>query len=236
MNIPFSLFPFGLFCKIIGIMSFIQENIGLFSEICKCIAMEFGRNCEVVLHDLTLPYGNTIVAIFNGHVTNRKVGDGGTNAGLELLRSTTAPEDQYNFINKTDNGRILRSSSKYICIGGKAVGSICINWDITDLLSIHNAVDSIVFNDNPLTIGTEIFSGNIDTTLDLMMQRELTKTGKDISQLTKDEKSQIVNNLDKMGAFLIKKSVERVAEFLDISRFTIYNYLNAKDKKATIDN
>ena len=69
-----------------------------------------------------------------------------------------------------------------------------------------------------------------------MMQRELIKTGKDISQLTKDEKSQIVNNLDKMGAFLIKKSVERVAEFLDISRFTIYNYLNAKDKKATIDN
>ena len=45
-----------------------------------------------------------------------------------------------------------------------------------------------------------------------------------------------MNNLDKMGAFLIKKSVERVAEFLDISRFTIYNYLNAKDKKATIDN
>ena len=193
--------------------------------------MEFGKNCEVVLHDLTRPYGNTIVAIFNGHVTNRKIGDGGTNAGLELLRGSTAPADQYNIINKTDDGRILRSSSKYICIEGQAVGSICINWDITDLLSIHNTIDSIVFNNNSLTIGTEIFSGNIYTTLDLMMQRELIKTGKDVHQLTKNEKSQIVNNLDKMGAFLIKKSAERVAEFLDISRFTIYNYLNAKEKE-----
>ena len=37
---------------------------------------------------------------------------------------------------------------------------------------------------------------------------------------------EIVKYLDEKGAFLIKKSAERVAEYLDISRFTVYNYLN----------
>ena len=36
----------------------------------------------------------------------------------------------------------------------------------------------------------------------------------------------VVRYLDEKGVFLIKKSAERVAEFLDISRFTVYNYLN----------
>ena len=65
-------------------MGYVSDNINLLSDIAKCIAMQFGENCEVVLHDLTLPYNKTIVAIWNGHVTGRKVGDGGTNAGLEI--------------------------------------------------------------------------------------------------------------------------------------------------------
>lgn len=223
-------------CNIIYHMSFIQDNIELFSEICECIAKEFGSNCEVVLHDLTRPYDNTIVAIYNGHVTNRKVGDGGTNTGLELLKGMKEPADQYNYLNKTADGRMLKSSSKYICKDGKLVGSLCINWDITDLLSFQKTLDSIVLGDNDVSIGNEIFSGNIDTTLNLMMKSELAKTGKEVGELTKDEKSQIVNNLEKKGAFLIKKSVERVAEFLDISRFTIYNYLNSnKEEKKDVE-
>ena len=36
--------------------------------------------------------------------------------------------------------------------------------------------------------------------------------------------------LDERGAFLIKKSVEQVAERLGVSRFTIYNYLDQANR------
>lgn len=48
---------------------------------------------------------------------------------------------------------------------------------------------------------------------------------KPVEELSKDEKIQIVNDLDKKGFFLVKKSTEKLADFLGLSRFTIYNYL-----------
>ena len=59
-------------------MSFISENFKMLCEIGECIAKQFGKDCEVVLHDLTRSYDNTIVAIWNGHVTGREVGGGRT--------------------------------------------------------------------------------------------------------------------------------------------------------------
>ena len=46
-------------------MGFVSDNLKMLSDISDIIAMEFGQNCEVVLHDLTLPYNKTIVAIWN---------------------------------------------------------------------------------------------------------------------------------------------------------------------------
>ena len=39
------------------------------------IAAQFGSSCEGVIHDLKLHPDHSIVAIFNGHVSGRKVGD-----------------------------------------------------------------------------------------------------------------------------------------------------------------
>lgn len=39
----------------------------------------------------------------------------------------------------------------------------------------------------------------------------------------------MVKTLDAKGAFLIKKSIDRVADYLGISRFTVYNYLNQEE-------
>ena len=47
-----------------------------------------------------------------------------------------------------------------------------------------------------------------------------------LAMLTKEDKVAVVRYLDEKGAFLIKKSAEKVADFLGISRFTVYNYLN----------
>ena len=37
-------------------MGFVKDNFEVLDSIARCISCQFGPNCEVVLHDLTLPY------------------------------------------------------------------------------------------------------------------------------------------------------------------------------------
>lgn len=207
-------------------MGFVTDNFEVLDSIAKCIAQQFGPNCEVVLHDLTLPYDRTIVAIYNGHVTGRAIGGGGTNAGLEILRGTARPEDKYGYINYTKDGRTLRTSSKYFRNPqGGVEGSLCINLDITGFLMAEAAMEAMTGQQAQKNT-QEVFTSNIDELLELMMQDAVASTGKPLSMLTKEDKVAVVRFLDEKGAFLVKKSAERVADFLGISRFTVYNYLN----------
>ena len=76
-----------------------MENVYLLSvlqEVMHLIAEEFGSQCEVVLHDWSHGYEKTIVAIENGHVSGRKVGDCGSNLGLEVIRGTSDGGNQFN--------------------------------------------------------------------------------------------------------------------------------------------
>ena len=98
----------------------------------------FGKNNEIVLHDLTKDYNHTIIDIRNGHITGRSIGDCGSNLGLEVLRGTVVNGDRYNYITHTKDGKVLRSSSMYFYEGKKVIGSLCINTDITDELRYEN--------------------------------------------------------------------------------------------------
>ena len=213
-------------------MSFVNEHFKMLCEIGECIAKQFGDDCEVVLHDLTRSYDNTIVAIWNGHVTGRNVGDGGTDAGLAILRGTAQPKDEYCYINRTKEGRILRSSSKYFLDEqGNAVGSLCINYDITALVAGQSAMMKLASLDKEEAT-REVLTSNIDDLLEILMMEAVESTGHTLDTLDKEDKVAVVRYLDNKGAFLIKKSAERVADFLGISRFTVYNYLNEAQEEA----
>ena len=54
-----------------------------------------------------------------------------------------------------------------------------------------------------------------------------TQMGGALGELTREKKQAAVRILDEQGVFLIRKSVETVAEAMGVSRITIYNYLNA---------
>jgi len=215
-------------------MSYVSENLEMLSGIAQCVAKEFGMNCEVVIHDLTLPYEHTIVAIENGYVTGRKVGDSGTNTGLEVLRKARSNEvtNTYNYINHSKKGRVLRSSSHYLRkADGEIVGSFCINFDITELVLAQKNIQYLAYMDGGDEI-REVFTGNVEELLQTLMVDSMNYVGKPISEMNKDDKVQAVRYLDEKGAFHIKKSVETVSEFYGISKFTLYNYLDEGREKS----
>ncbi|MBT8199647.1 MAG: helix-turn-helix domain-containing protein [Acidimicrobiia bacterium] len=51
--------------------------------------------------------------------------------------------------------------------------------------------------------------------------------GKQFGDLDRTEKQAAVRLLDGRGAFVLRRSIDEVAEAMGVSRITIYNYLNA---------
>jgi len=61
------------------------------------------------------------------------------------------------------------------------------------------------------------------------VEREL---GRPLDGLSREEKQRAVALLDERGAFVLRKSVEDVAEALGVSRFTVYNYLARREQES----
>jgi predicted transcriptional regulator YheO len=186
----------------------------------------FGTNCEVVLHDLTDSYESTVVMIENGHVTDRRVGDCGSNLGLEVLRGTVRNGDKYGYFTNTRDGRVLRSSSVYIRDGeGKVIGCLCVNFDVSNLMVADKTIRSLISNGEGEK-EEEFFVNDVNQLLDALLQKAMEEVGKPVSYMTRDDKIKVVKYLDQKGAFLITKSGNRICQFLDISKFTLYSYLD----------
>lgn len=87
--------------------------------------------------------------------------------------------------------------------------------------------------DLPLEWEGEVVGGfrqaGINGALDRLLERMEREFGSSLDQLDRESKQDVVRRLDEEGAFVIRKAVEEVADALGVSRFTVYNYLNAGD-------
>jgi HTH domain len=85
--------------------------------------------------------------------------------------------------------------------------------------------------DVPLRWEGELVGGlrlpGVHGTLDRMIAAVEAELGARLADLSRDDKQKAVRLLDERGAFQLRKAVEDVADALGVSRFTVYNYLNA---------
>jgi predicted transcriptional regulator YheO len=208
-------------------MESILEEEQFLKGLVKGLAAQFGPHCEVVLHDLkNQPYDHTIIAIENGEVTGRKIGDCGTNLGLQVLRGTDREGDKYNY-STSFNGKVLRSTSIYMRDSkGEVIGSLCINLDITDFILAEKAIASMVGDVSKASVGLqEVFSNDVNDLLDTLIQESFRHVGKPVALMNKEDKVEGISYLDKRGALLVKKAGDRISKFYGISKFTLYSYL-----------
>ncbi|MDR2071543.1 MAG: helix-turn-helix transcriptional regulator [Treponema sp.] len=223
-------------------MKLLQEQWELFNKIMTLLERHLGPKCEVVLHDLTRDYSSTIVDIRHGHITNRKIGDSGSNLGLEVLRGATHNGDQFNYITYTRDNKILRSSSIYFRgENDQVIGALCVNLDITQSLQCEEYLHQ--FNQFPLDAAKkgadlpengagntppvkEVFVNSVQELLDYLIGEALAQTGKTVSRMLRADKLNFIRFLDQKGAFLVTRSGDVVCDFLGISKYTLYRYLD----------
>jgi len=191
------------------------------------LAEMFGPDCEVVLHDVArVPH--SIVAIENGAVTGRKVGDPPTDRMLRTLRNAGDGQDVRLYLTSRD-GKIIKSLAVTLREeGGAPYGLLGLNVDVSALVQAQRALSRLTAAGRAGAEGApedEIFAGDIRDVVAGMITGILGEMGKTPQAMSRDEKMEVVKRLEERGAFLVKRSAEQVAEALDLSRYTIFSYL-----------
>ncbi|MFI9503734.1 aminotransferase class V-fold PLP-dependent enzyme [Nocardia sp. NPDC052566] len=175
------------------------------------LAAMLGPGNEVLLHDLSrLP--DSIIAI-GGDLTGRGVGGPMTDLLLGLVRRGTT-HDRTNYRTHGPDGRPIRSSTLFLHdADGVAIGCLCVN-----------SLDTTAATDGDGA--PETFPADVDSLQRFLVDRAVGKVGIPVDLMKKRHKAAVVRELDEAGFFLIKDAVDHLAGHLDVTRYTIYNYLN----------
>lgn len=197
-------------------------------RLAKGLASQFGPNCEVVVHDLAANSPeSSIVAIENGHVTGRKVGDGPSHAVLEALHSGRGElQDHLCYLTRTRDGKILKSTTIYIQNDdGEPVGVFSINYDITMMLAMEDTLKQFTATEQAAA-EPEPIARNVSDLLEELIEQSVKLVGKPVALMGKEDKVKAIRFLNDTGAFLITKSGDKVCKFFGISKYTLYSYID----------
>ena len=206
----------------------LDVRLRVFLPVVRGLAELFGQDCEVVLHDIArLPH--SIVAIENGAVTGRTVGDAPTDRMLRNLRNADEANDVRLYVTSHD-GKLLKSLAVTLRDeDGRPLGLLGLNMDISEIVQAQRALANLTAvgrrGGEATPEAAEIFAGDIRDVVAGMVTAILGEMGKTPAAMSREEKMEVVKRLEERGAFLVKRSAEQVAEALDLSRYTIFSYL-----------
>jgi len=207
-----------------------KQTLELLTQIAHGVASEFGTSCEVVIHDLTKrDLESSIVYIENGHVSNRSLGDAPSGIVLETLhKDPHLLQDRLSYLTKTDDGRILKSSTMYVRGENGVIEYIfSLNYDLTGLITMDNALKSLITTEQEADKQPRKITHNVNDLLDMLIEQSVALVGKPVALMNKDDKVTAIQYLNDAGAFLITKSGDKVSNYFGISKFTLYSYMDS---------
>ena len=134
-----------------------NEILSHYVKMGEILSEMFKPHLEVIVHDLRYPE-HSIIAIFNNHITGRKVGEGTSDFGYKKVKGKV-PDKVVNYKNESPDGKPLKSSSLTIRNSqNKIIGSLGLNYDISvfsqfsDVLSYFTGT-----KENPVIRKNEVF-------------------------------------------------------------------------------
>lgn len=202
-----------------------------YGSVVEAIAATFGPDCEVVLHDLTRPM-TSVVKVCNGHVTGRMVGTAINHLISTVIRSQRFKNDMLaNYRNEAGDGRLIKSSTALIRDDqGQLVGALCINFSLERFQVSRNLLEQFLQVEELEPESEAAGEGDrpdddVWGILTTIIRRVIESEGP-VASMDKRQKVAVVRFLDEKGVFLIKGAVDEVARHLNVSRYSVYNYID----------
>ncbi|WP_427127864.1 helix-turn-helix transcriptional regulator (plasmid) [Priestia megaterium] len=215
-----------------------RQILNSYIPIAKTIAKMFGSQCEVVIHDLTQPQSSVIFTM-NNHVTGREIGQSFDHLVKQVLLSDDFKEDHLaGYDIETADHRTIKSSTTLIRdTQQQVIGALCINCDINPMLQMREMLDTLISGNTVKKIRHEKVKEqddsieNVEEIADQLIQKIIANSPHPF--MKRHEKIELIRFMDEKGIFLMKGSVEKVAEQLGISKVTVYSYLDEVKKQIS---
>lgn len=192
------------------------------------LAQALGPDYELVLHDFK-DLGHSLIAI-EGNVTGRVLGSPLTDLILQVIRKNKNPQDLLNYESRTSDGRTLRSSTLFVYdTNERLIGCLCVNRDLSNWIAAQKLLQEVCKTDSlenkVITEGDETFVQDVEELLMGTINEIIASEKKPVKFMDKTDKIRVLIKLDTRGIFLIRGAINAVARALNVSRYTIYNYL-----------
>ncbi|MEL7625070.1 MAG: helix-turn-helix domain-containing protein [Clostridiales bacterium] len=211
-----------------------------YKGILRMLGGQFGDSCQSILYSLERDRDKiegTVVSVA-GTTTNASIGDP-LPAFLETHIREKGMASQYGFINKAFPSLVLRTSLEFLADeAGEVFGCICIHHNIVHIKMITSFLDELTRPNNLEDEdeesaaaggeGRQYTASNIQGFLDNIISEFLEEhlEANNFAALDKNDKLDLIKELDRRGVFLVKGAVNLIAKRINVSKFSIYNYLD----------
>lgn len=199
-----------------------SSELKLYIPIAEAIGLLLSPHAEVIIHD----FKKRCIGYIYNNLSKRKVGN---DSLLDEMENLSAKKDIFAPYFKINwDGRKMKSVS--VVLKNKAekpIGLLCINLDISKWEQIHQFILEII--ESKVEKPDFLFKNDWRERINVYVSDYLKQKGLNIKSIDKEEKRKILIELWKEGAFETKNAASYVADVLQISRATVYNYL--KDKQ-----
>jgi predicted transcriptional regulator YheO len=215
------------------------ERLGLLNileRVAEGIVAVVGSHCEIVIHDFS-DLEHSAIAIF-GKVSGRK--PGAPVPDLEFISNDLDADtpDQLNYRIKIGSKELQSSTIWIRDDGGTPVGAVCINIDYDELKEISKMLDRLIApaKKAPDLVVQDTWAKDVDELIKLSVTSYMRQEGiPNTEDLTQEDKLIMVDGMEKQGLFKIRGAATRLAEILNVTRASIYNYrASVKEKNSKI--
>lgn len=202
-----------------------MNDLSTYFSVAQAITSLLHPHAEVVVHDLKT---GKIAVIYN-NFSKRNAGD---ESLIEELEDYTELPDVFPVYSKTNwDGKKIKSSTATLRNQkGKPIGLLCINLDLSKWDEIHQFLDGWLSNMGEQNQPQVLFKEDWREKINAYVSEYLKREGLSLKALSKEKKRELVGALYREGAFKAKNAASYVAEVLNLSRATIYNYLKFKQR------
>jgi predicted transcriptional regulator YheO len=177
--------------------------------------------CEVVLHDLTEPE-HAILAIHN-NLSGRSVGAPATELGLARAADPAFEQVIANYPNTFPDGRLAKSTSIGIKDSrGQYVAALCMNVDLTVFRSLNTMLTQFGSVDAAAAVSETMGPSGADA-IRQRIDQFAARLGSTPRALKADERKALMRELKDAGLSDVRRAMDIVAAYLNVSRATVYN-------------
>ncbi len=199
--------------------------LDILKRLAEGIVAVVGPHCEVVVHDFSdLEHSAVVVA---GNVSGREPGAPIPDLDFISTELNSGTPDQLNYRIKIDS-RELQSSTIWIRdADGTSIGAVCVNVDYSGLLQARTLLEhlSAPAREVPRLVVRDTLAKNLDELIEhsvsaFLRRNEIPR----IEMLSQEDKLHLMAEIEKHGLFQLRGAAQRLADMLNVSRASIYNY------------